>query len=123
MRIDHVQLAMPPGREADAVGFFAELVGMTEIVKPEPLRARGGCWFACGAVQLHLGVEDPFTPQRQAHPAFAVDELDGLADRLTTNGHAVRWDQAVPGRRRFYTDDPFGNRIEFIRNGDGFSQR
>jgi hypothetical protein len=28
----------------------------------------------------------------------------------------------VPDVRRCYAADPFGNRIEFIQDGDGFSQ-
>jgi hypothetical protein len=26
----------------------------------------------------------------------------------------VQWDGAVPGVRRFYAHDPFGNRLEFV---------
>jgi hypothetical protein len=26
----------------------------------------------------------------------------------------VQWDDAVPGIRRFYARDPFGNRLEFV---------
>jgi hypothetical protein len=42
--------------------------------------------------------------------------LDDLAARLTEAGHEVRWaaDDEIPGRRRFHTDDPVGNRLEFL---------
>ena len=46
VRLDHVQLAMPPGCEDEAEAFYAGLLGFTRLVKPEPLAARGGCWFA-----------------------------------------------------------------------------
>jgi hypothetical protein len=26
----------------------------------------------------------------------------------------VTWDDALPGERRFYSEDPWGNRIEFL---------
>ena len=116
IELDHVQLAAPPECEADARRFFGELLGMTEIEKPEPLRARGGVWFELGERQLHIGVEDPFSPSRRAHPAFRVPaaELDGLANRLAAAGEKVEWDDALPDVRRFYTADPWGNRVEIL---------
>ena len=73
--IDHVQLAMPAGGEERARAFYRALLGMTEIPKPSELAKRGGCWFACGPVQIHLGVEDDFRPAKKAHPGFAVLSL------------------------------------------------
>lgn len=122
-RLDHIQLAMPPGEESKARAFWGGLLGMTEDEKPEPLASRGGCWFRACAVILHLGVEKDFAPQRKAHPAFCVRDLDGLAARLAAAGYPVTWDEALPERRRFYTADPFGNRIELMRDGDGFGQK
>jgi catechol 2,3-dioxygenase-like lactoylglutathione lyase family enzyme len=111
---DHVQVAMPAGREAAARAFYADLLGMTELVKPPVLAARGGCWFAAGAAVLHLGVEASFSPARKAHPAFLVEDLDGLAATLTSAGYeCTQADGEIPGVHRFHTHDPFGNRIEF----------
>ena len=75
--IDHVQIAAPAGCEQIARDFYGSLLGMVEIAKPAVLRARGGCWFQCGAQQLHVGVEKSFQPAEKAHPAFAVNDLDG----------------------------------------------
>jgi hypothetical protein len=41
-------------------------------------------------------------------------ELEALAERLVTAGCAVRWDEELPGVRRFYADDPWGNRLELV---------
>jgi catechol 2,3-dioxygenase-like lactoylglutathione lyase family enzyme len=112
--IDHVQLAAPPGCEDEARRFFGGLLGLEEVEKPAPLRARGGAWFALGAQQLHVGVEADFAPARKAHPALIVDDLDALAERLIEAGETVLWDDALPGVRRFYTADPWGNRIELV---------
>ena len=112
--IDHVQLAARPGCEDRARRFFGELLSLAEIDKPESLRARGGVWFALGEQQLHIGVEDGFSPARKAHPAFRVQGLDELAARLAAAGVEPRWDDDLPGCRRFYVDDPFGNRIELL---------
>ena len=114
--IDHVQLAAPPGCEDDARRFFGGLLGLAEVAKPDAMRARGGVWFAVGAQQLHVGVTDAFTPALKAHPALRVasEALDGLASRLEAAGAVVDWDEALAGVRRFYTADPWGNRIEIL---------
>jgi len=111
--IDHVQVAAPAGCEAEARAFYGALLGLEEFPKPEALAARGGCWFRAGAQELHVGVEDPFTPARKAHPSFIVTDLDALAAKLTGAGHDVAYDDLIPGTKRFYAADPFGNRLEF----------
>lgn len=111
---DHVQVAIPAGSEEVARRFYGELLGMTELVKPPVLARRGGCWFTSGEAVLHLGVEDPFTPAAKAHPAFLVTDLDELAALLQGQDFDVTWSTGdIPGVRRFYTADPFGNRLEF----------
>ncbi len=122
MRIDHVQVAMPDGGEGEARSFYRDVVGMTEVEKPEPLRSRGGCWFVRDSCHVHLGIDPEFRPARKAHPAFLSDELEALAERLGGAGYPVKWSSEVPGTDRFYTEDPFGNRIEFLRMGHGFSE-
>jgi catechol 2,3-dioxygenase-like lactoylglutathione lyase family enzyme len=114
--LDHVQLAAPPGCEAQARRFYGGLLGLVEVAKPEALQARGGVWFGLGAQQLHIGVDPSFSPARKAHPAVRVspEELDVLANRLATSGATLLWDDSLPGVRRFYTEDPWGNRIELL---------
>jgi len=111
--IDHVQVAAPAGCEPDARAFYGGLLGLEELAKPEALAARGGCWFQAGEQELHVGVEDPFTPARKAHPSFVVTDLDAIAATLADAGHAVAYDDLIPGTKRFETADPFGNRLEF----------
>jgi catechol 2,3-dioxygenase-like lactoylglutathione lyase family enzyme len=116
VELDHVQIAAPPGCEPAARRFFGELIGLEELEKPEPLRSRGGTWFRLGERQLHIGVESNFEPARKAHVALRVApaELDHLAARLTAAGIPITWDDNLPGERRFYSEDPWGNRIEFL---------
>jgi catechol 2,3-dioxygenase-like lactoylglutathione lyase family enzyme len=109
--LDHVQVAMPPGGEEAARRFYAGLLGLAEITKPDALRASGGVWFAPG---VHLGVESDFRPARKAHPGLRLGDLDGAAARLEAAGADVEWDERRPGVRRFYTHDPFGNRLELL---------
>jgi catechol 2,3-dioxygenase-like lactoylglutathione lyase family enzyme len=114
--IDHVQLAMPSGREGDAERFFAGILGLARVPKPPPLAARGGCWFRGDGVEIHLGVEDDFRPAQKAHPALRVRGLDAFVAALEAAGHPVRWDDDLPVRR-CYVNDPFGNRIELVDAG------
>jgi catechol 2,3-dioxygenase-like lactoylglutathione lyase family enzyme len=114
--LDHVQIAAPHGCETEARQFFGELLGLAEVEKPQSLRARGGAWFQAGRQQLHIGVEEPFSPAEKAHPALRVrpEVLDELAARLKAAGAKVLWDDALDDVRRFYSEDPWGNRIEFL---------
>jgi catechol 2,3-dioxygenase-like lactoylglutathione lyase family enzyme len=112
--LDHVQVGITPGGEDAARRFYGEVLGMPEVPKPGTLAGRGGVWFACGAQQLHCGVEEPVAASRR-HPALLTDDLDGLRARLETAGLPVRTDAELPGYRRFYTADPFGNRLECIQ--------
>lgn len=112
--IDHVQLAMPRGGEDMARGFYRDLLGMIEVEKPAELASRGGCWFASGVVQVHVGVEEDFRPAKKAHPALRCRDYDALVARLRVRGIEVKEDTNIPGVRRCHVSDPFGNRIELI---------
>ena len=111
--IDHVQLAMPAGREADARAFYGGLLGIPERAKPPELAARGGAWFESGALKIHLGVDADFRPARKAHPALLVRDLRRLVERLGAAGGTVSEDP-LDGFDRVYVDDPFGNRLELM---------
>ncbi|MEV6764873.1 VOC family protein [Streptomyces sp. NPDC051105] len=112
--LDHVQLAAPPGSEDRLRTFYVDTLGMTEIPKPPVLAARGGCWFRAGEIHLHVGIEQAFRPARQAHPGLLVTGIEAYAARLTAHGTPVAWDGDLPGHRRFYCEDPVGNRLEFL---------
>jgi catechol 2,3-dioxygenase-like lactoylglutathione lyase family enzyme len=112
--IDHVQLAMPVGKEQTAIDFYSGVLGMTEVPKPLELAKRGGCWFASGLVQVHLGVEADFRPARKAHPALRCNDYDFLLSKLQLAGVEIVQAADTPGVRRCHIHDPFGNRIELI---------
>jgi catechol 2,3-dioxygenase-like lactoylglutathione lyase family enzyme len=114
--IHHVQIACPAGSEPALRAFYTGVLGLDEIPKPPLLSERGGCWFAGHAIELHLGVDADFVPARKAHPGLLWPDLDDLAVRLEAAGYPVSWaDPAeIPGRRRFHTYDPNGNRLEFL---------
>ena len=113
--IDHIQIAMPVGEEDKARAFFINLLGFNEIPKPLELAGRGGAWFEAGSVQLHLGVEKDFHPAKKAHPAFIVNNLDGLLEKVQSAGFETDTTQPpLDGYKRAHVFDPFGNRIELM---------
>ena len=112
--LHHIQLAMPAGQEDEARVFYGTVLGLPEKEKPDSLAPRGGCWFQQGGISVHLGVEDPFQPAKKAHPAFTVQSLEDATARLSAYGHAATSPERLPGLRRIYTQDPFGNRIELV---------
>ena len=115
--LDHVQVAAPAGCEPQARRFYAEMLGLVEIEKPAGVTGRGGVWFMLAAgAQLHVGVAEEFAPAVKAHPGLRIGtiaRLEMLARRLAAVGSPVVWDSELPGVRRFFTADPFGNRLEF----------
>jgi catechol 2,3-dioxygenase-like lactoylglutathione lyase family enzyme len=112
--LDHVQLAMPAGKEEEARAFYGKVLDIPEIAKPANLAKRGGCWFERGELKIHLGVEADFRPARKAHPAFLVEDLATLRSKIADAGYAVKTDEPLEGYDRIYVDDPFGNRIELM---------
>lgn len=115
LRLDHVQLAMPVGLEADAVAFYEGVLGIPHVPKPDHLAARGGCWFERGDLKVHLGVDVNFRPATKAHPAFIVDDVRSIAAAVAAAGFDVNDDEPLDGFDRVYVTDPFGNRIELMQ--------
>jgi catechol 2,3-dioxygenase-like lactoylglutathione lyase family enzyme len=112
--LDHVQLACPAGGEDRMRAFFTGLLGMVEMPKP-PNQSPAGCWFTGGGAALHIGIDPDFRPAKKAHPALLVDDLAALRERLEAAGCVTRDDTPVEGYARFFTEDPFGNRIELMQ--------
>jgi catechol 2,3-dioxygenase-like lactoylglutathione lyase family enzyme len=113
-RVDHVQLAMPPGGEDRARQFYDGVLGIPEVPKPADMAKRGGCWFERGELKVHLGVEPEFRAARKAHPAFIVSELVALVAQIRSAGYPVKEDRTLSGYFRVFVDDPFGNRVELM---------
>ncbi len=115
MRIHHVQLMMPRGRDDDALAFYADLLGLARIEKPADMPNPDGIWLRLGEQELHLGVQDhDVDASSRAHVALLVDDLDALAARLRAAGVEVREADALGGLRRAHVRDPFGNRLELM---------
>ncbi|CAM3866186.1 VOC family protein [Mesobacillus zeae] len=114
-KIDHVQLAAPAGSEDQARKFYGQILAMQEVPKPANLAKRGGVWFQCGTNQVHIGIQNEFSPAVKAHPAFEVENLEELQQKLTEQNISIKDDDLLEGAERFYVNDPFGNRLEFLK--------
>ncbi|MGW3202273.1 glyoxalase [Streptomyces sp. NPDC001118] len=116
--IDHIQLAAPQGSEELLRAYYVDALGLVEVPRPASLAARGGCWFSDDdqRVRLHLGIETPYRASAKAHPGLRVEAIESLAARLEAFGALVIWDDTtLPGHRRFHSQDPVGNRLEFLQ--------
>jgi catechol 2,3-dioxygenase-like lactoylglutathione lyase family enzyme len=115
--LDHAFLTIQEGGEDETRRFYGDVLGLEEIQRPEGVQRSGGVWFQAGGAELHLGTDDAHLPPKRPHLGFRVGgsaDLDELAERLTSNRFDVKWDDRIEGRRRFYTRDPFGNRLELL---------
>jgi len=115
--LDHVQLALPPDGLERARRFYGEVLGLAE--EPRPASRSPGLWFRAPGTVLHLGEEPGFVPAKKAHPAFLVADLAAARAALEAAGHPT----TGAGGARFHAFDPFGNRLEFLQAGEGFSER
>ena len=115
--IDHVQLAGPPQCEPVARAYYANLLGLQEIPKLGETRKSGGLWFQANNIEIHIGIEKNFLPAKKAHIALcgsSIEQITRLANLLQNQQYPVRWDHKIPSIKRFFTEDPFGNRIEIL---------
>lgn len=112
-KLNHLQICVPIGAEEEARTFYSQVLGLTEIEKPDALKPNGGLWFQIADIQLHIGVEEE--PNRsKRHPAFEVEDLENTRLDLQKQGVQIKEETAIPGVKRFSFFDPFGNRIEFL---------
>jgi catechol 2,3-dioxygenase-like lactoylglutathione lyase family enzyme len=116
VRIDHVQVTVPPEHEREAIRFYGEVLGLERIAKPTEAAKRGGAWFRHGVVQVHVSPE-PLERSAHAgskrHVCYVVSSLAAAERALRDAGVEILADpNPEPGWSRFYVRDPGGNRIE-----------
>jgi catechol 2,3-dioxygenase-like lactoylglutathione lyase family enzyme len=115
LKVQHAQITIPKGAEAEAREFYCEFLGLEEVAKPESLQGRGGFWMQTGAFQVHIGTEDDFDRSKtKAHLAYEVENLEGWREKLETRGVRILEGVPIPNYKRFEFRDPFGNRVEFL---------
>lgn len=117
IRLDHVHITTPEELEEEVIAWYEQTLGLGRIEKPEGTQPRGA-WFSIGEQQIHVS-RDEHNPPHLSHFGVEVDDLDRVVGVLREAGCHIEQATMIPGRRRFYTRDPAGNRIEFLsRDGD-----
>jgi catechol 2,3-dioxygenase-like lactoylglutathione lyase family enzyme len=110
--IDHVQLTVPRALEAEALAFYRDVLGLSEIEKPAELKARGGAWFQVGATQFHIGLDPDPWPRSKRHVCFLVPDIAAARATVVAKSVAIEEEDVAEGLKRFFVRDPAGNRIE-----------
>lgn len=110
--VDHVNITVPRALEAEVLHFYRAILGLREIPKPEPQRARGGAWFQVGAAQVHISLEDHESPRSRRHVCFLVSDLQRARDAAVAAGLPIEEESVAEGLSRFFIRDPAGNRLE-----------
>lgn len=110
--LHHAQVFYPPGEEARARRFYVDQLGLTEIARPAAL-PRPGLWFAVpGGAHVHLAPEEDLALHPRRHFALRVDDVAALRHSLEAGGARSEEADEIPGWKRCYVFDPFGNKIE-----------
>jgi len=112
-RIDHIHITVAPDKLEEAKAFYAEVIRLELIDRPNHLFKTLGYWFNIGDAQLHIGVETPL-PISTRHTAFEVADVNAALSYLE-NKVKILEEPEIPGRKRFAFLDPFGNRIELLQ--------
>src|SRR5580692_12825488 len=95
--IDHVQMSVPRALEAECLAFCGDVLGLTEIPKPEELRARGGAWFQVGAMQFHIGIDPEPWPKSKRHICFLVPDLPAARAAAVAKGATIEEEGEAEG--------------------------
>jgi|GEM_PF-403122 len=113
--IDHLHLTAPQGADDQAREFYGGLLGLNEIDTPPALQARGGVWFECDGVHLHVG---PDERSASYFASFQVISVASLKEALENANVRVEEETSTEGVERLYCRDPFGNQLEFIQRAN-----
>src|SRR5262245_40242061 len=86
-RLHHVQITIPRSAEAAARAFYCGLLGLSEIEKPDSLKARGGFWVQLGQAQVHISLEEGVDRlATKAHVAYEVTDIARWREKLLAQG-------------------------------------
>ncbi|MEA2446585.1 MAG: hypothetical protein QOK47_222 [Actinomycetota bacterium] len=114
--MDHVHVTAPSELLEDVADWYRTVLGLQEIDKPEGTRPEGA-WFLAGTQELHLSI-DEHNPPKSAHFGVVVDDHEAVLETLRGHGCHIEQASKIPGRFRFYTRDPAGNRLEIVHYTD-----
>ena len=117
--VDHINLTIDEGADAleRARAFYGGVLALEPLPRMTHEESPRGAWYSCGAQELHLSAESGASGSNNSsrrHAGFCVADLDALGSRIRAAGIEVKTGNPMPGRKRFFVRDPFGNRLEFM---------
>ncbi|MFT5440612.1 MAG: catechol 2,3-dioxygenase-like lactoylglutathione lyase family enzyme [Alphaproteobacteria bacterium] len=130
-RVDHLNVQVPPEKEDEAKHFYGEILGLSQLTKPDNL-GRSGAHYCLSEepwYELHLGIARGASVAdiglNQAllnHLGFQVDDL--AAARQAFEAAGIEISEADPARseerdfyqERFFVRDPGGNQLEIMES-------
>jgi catechol 2,3-dioxygenase-like lactoylglutathione lyase family enzyme len=96
----------------ETIAWYGNCLRLEKLDKPEGTRL-GGAWFGAGPQEVHIS-EDEHNPPKESHFALVVDNFEPVIECLRAEGCHIEQAVTIPGRHRFYTRDPAGNRVEIV---------
>ena len=110
--LDHVNVTAPEELVEEVVEWYEGCLGLERLDKPSGTKG-SGAWFRAGDQQVHISL-DEHNPPKQAHFSLVVTDFDGVIECMRDAGCHIEQAREIPGRHRFFTRDPAGNRIEIM---------
>jgi catechol-2,3-dioxygenase len=100
-----------------AMRFYTEILGFDEIETPIEVKSKGVRWLRFpGNQALHIIEVPDMNKPSSAHMAFYVEDIESWEKHLARHQiemHPPKFD--IYQARRFFIQDPSGNRIEFLK--------
>lgn len=114
LRLQHASVPMVTGGNDKMRHFYGETLGLTEITPPDVLGSVRFVWYTIGdsGDEIHIYTDDRGPNSPGQHICIQVDDPAALRATLEANGYPTSDTDNIPNRPRFFTTDPFGNRIE-----------
>ncbi len=114
IRLQHASVPMTTGGNDQGRHFYGATLGLTEIPPPAVLGGDGFVWFAIGESgdEIHLYTDESGPNSPGQHLCIQVDDPAAVREQLEANGYETSDTDVIPNRPRFFTHDPFGNRVE-----------
>jgi catechol 2,3-dioxygenase-like lactoylglutathione lyase family enzyme len=114
IRLQHASVPMPTGGNDKGRHFYGETLGLTEITPPAVLGPERFVWFTIGdsGDEVHLYTDDRGPNSPGQHLCIQVEDPVAVREKLEDNGYRTEDTEPIPNRPRFFTHDPFGNRVE-----------
>lgn len=121
MRLQHVNVVVPPGQTDAVVPFYEQVLGLARVPKPAEGVASSGAWFDIApGQQVHVS-ERAGDRHPDQHFGLVVDDFADVRQRLATVGAPWTEQADLFGGRRGFTRDPAGNRVELLERAGGLA--